>query len=46
MKKLFSGVSETPKVWLLPIFLFLIIVVLLVLAERRTPPPTFIYPIL
>ncbi|MCE9541026.1 hypothetical protein K8R03_00515 [Candidatus Kaiserbacteria bacterium] len=46
IKQLILLITKTDKVWLIPVFLFLIIVVLLVISAQIAPVPLFIYPFL
>jgi uncharacterized membrane protein YjdF len=44
--QLFKLATQSKKVWLLPIILFMIIVALLVISAQVSPLPVFLYPIL
>jgi len=45
-KQLLTLISKSNKIWLLPIFLFLIIVALLIISAQVSPLPIFLYPII
>lgn len=46
IKQLFTLLTKTNKIWLIPIILFLVIIVLLVIAAQTSPVPVFLYPLI
>lgn len=45
IKQLVILISSSKKIWLIPIFLFLIIIALLIISAQISPVPIFLYPI-
>ncbi len=46
IKQILILTAKSRKIWLLPIFLFLIIVALLIISAQISPLPVFLYPII
>ena len=45
-KELFRLVTHSKKIWLIPVFLFLVIIALLVIGAQVSPVTIFLYPVL
>ncbi len=46
IKQLVILASNSKKIWIIPIILFLIIIALLIISAQISPLPVFLYPIL
>lgn len=46
LKQLLILASNSKKIWIIPVILFLIIVALLVISAQVSPLPVFLYPII
>jgi len=46
IKQLVTLATQSKKIWVLPVVLFLIIIALLIISAQLAPLPVFLYPIL